>query len=110
MEFRTEKDSLGEMKVPASAHYGAQTRRAMENFPISGQPLRPAFIHALGRIKQAAARVNVALELLDGKIARAIEAAAIEVADGKWDSEFLIDVFQTGSGTSTNMNANEVIA
>src|SRR2546421_549283 len=110
MEYRTEKDSLGEMKVPAGALYGAQTQRAVENFPISGEPLPPAFIHALGGIKQAAARVNAALGLVDAKLAQAIEQAAAEVAEGKWDAEFPIDVFQTGSGTSSNMNANEVIA
>jgi len=110
MEYRTEKDSLGEMKVPAAAHYGAQTQRAVENFPISGEPLPPAFIHALGGIKQAAARVNAELGLLDRAIAKAIEQAAAEVTEGKWDAEFPIDVFQTGSGTSSNMNANEVIA
>jgi fumarate hydratase class II len=110
MEFRTEKDSLGEMKVPAKALYGAQTQRAVDNFPISGEPLPPAFIHSLGAIKQAAARVNAALGLLDPAMAKAIERAAAEVAGGTWDAEFPIDVFQTGSGTSTNMNANEVIA
>ncbi|HTM57558.1 MAG TPA: class II fumarate hydratase [Candidatus Udaeobacter sp.] len=110
MEFRTEKDSLGEMKVPAKALYGAQTQRAVDNFPISGEPLPPACIHSLGAIKQAAARVNAALGLLDPAMAKAIERAAAEVAGGTWDAEFPIDVFQTGSGTSTNMNANEVIA
>ena len=110
MEFRTEKDSLGEMKVPSKALYGAQTQRAVENFPISGEPLPPAFIHALGGIKQAAARVNAALGSIDPAIAKAIEQAAGEVAEGRWDAEFPIDVFQTGSGTSSNMNANEVIA
>src|SRR6266481_6623899 len=108
--FRMEKDSLGEMKVPATARYGAQTQRAVENFPISGEPLPPSFLHALGRIKQAAARVNATLELLERPIAKAIEQAAAEVAEGQWDAEFPIDVFQTGSGTSSNMNANEVIA
>ncbi|TMQ68348.1 MAG: class II fumarate hydratase [Candidatus Eisenbacteria bacterium] len=109
-DFRIEKDSLGEMKVPAKARYGPQTQRAVENFPISGQPLPPAFLHALGWIKVAAARVNAALGLLPADLAGAIERAAREVADGTWDAEFPIDVFQTGSGTSSNMNANEVIA
>ena len=109
-EFRIEKDSLGEMKVPAEAMYGPQTQRAVENFPISGQPLPPAFLHALGLIKAAAARVNGDLGLLDKDIAKAVEAASMEVAGGKWDAQFPIDVFQTGSGTSSNMNANEVIA
>jgi len=109
-EFRTEKDSLGEMKVPAAALYGPQTQRAVENFPISGQPLPPRVIHALGTVKMAAARVNAALGLLPAEVAGAIETAANEVMAGRWDAEFPIDVFQTGSGTSTNMNANEVIA
>ncbi len=109
-EYRTEKDSLGEMKVPSNALYGPQTQRAVENFPISGEPLPPRFIHALGSVKTAAARVNTALGLLPAEVAKAIESAAQEVASGKWDAEFPIDVFQTGSGTSTNMNANEVIA
>ncbi|HYM80504.1 MAG TPA: class II fumarate hydratase [Candidatus Limnocylindria bacterium] len=109
-EFRMEKDSLGEMRVPAAAMYGAQTQRAVENFPISGEPLPARFIHALGLIKVAAARVNSALGLLDAERAGPIEQAAREVWDGRWDAEFPIDVFQTGSGTSSNMNANEVIA
>jgi fumarate hydratase class II len=108
--YRTERDSLGEMKVPAAALYGPQTQRAIENFPISGQPLPPELIHALGLVKMAAAGVNQALGLVDAGIADAIERAATEVAEGRWDAEFPIDVFQTGSGTSTNMNANEVIA
>jgi len=109
-KYRIEKDSLGEMKVPASARYGAQTQRAVENFPISGQHMPPALIHALGLIKQAAARVNRDLGLLEPALADPIEQAAREVADGTWDDQFPIDIFQTGSGTSTNMNANEVIA
>jgi fumarate hydratase class II len=109
-EYRMEKDSMGEMKVPASARYGPQTQRAVDNFPISGDPMPPAFVHALGLIKMAAARVNAGLGLLDPAIAQAIERAASEVMEGKWDAEFPIDVFQTGSGTSSNMNANEVIA
>ena len=110
MAFRTEKDSMGEMQVPAQAYYGAQTQRAVENFPVSGRPLPPRFVSALGLVKLAAARVNRALGLLEAGPAGAIEAASREVADGRWNDEFPIDVYQTGSGTSTNMNANEVIA
>jgi fumarate hydratase class II len=109
-EFRVEKDSLGEMKVPAQAMYGPQTQRAVENFPVSGEPMPARFIHALGLVKAAAARVNGDLGLIESPMVKAIEQAAIEVAEGRWDAEFPIDVFQTGSGTSTNMNANEVIA
>jgi fumarate hydratase class II len=109
-ETRVEKDSLGEMQVPAEALWGPQTQRAVENFPISGEPMPPAFIHTLGLVKAAAARVNSALGLLEPAIAVAIEKAALEVAEGRWDAEFPVDVFQTGSGTSSNMNANEVIA
>ena len=109
-EYRTEKDSLGEMQVPAAALYGPQTQRAVDNFPISGQPLPAAFIHTLGLVKAAASRVNAGLGLVEPPIAKAIEQAAMEVAHGKWDAQFPIDVFQTGSGTSSNMNANEVIA
>jgi fumarate hydratase class II len=109
-EFRIEKDSLGEMKVPAAAMYGPQTQRAVDNFPVSGDPMPPAFIHTLGLIKAAAARANAALGTLDAGIAQAVEQAANEVAEGRWDAQFPIDVFQTGSGTSSNMNANEVIA
>ena len=109
-EFRIEKDSLGEMKVPAAARYGPQTQRAVENFPVSGQPMPAEFIHALGLVKQVCARVNGQLGLLEPGLAGAIEKAAGEVAEGRWDAEFPVDVFQTGSGTSTNMNANEVIA
>jgi len=110
MKTRTEKDSLGPLDVPADAYYGAQTQRAITNFPISGWPLPPRLIHAMGRIKRAAARTNLELRLLDKKRAGAIIAAAGEVADGKLDAQFPVDIFQTGSGTSTNMNANEVIA
>src|SRR6266446_10378066 len=109
-EFRIEKDSMGEMQVPAKAYYGAQTARAVENFPISPLRFSRRFIQALGRIKAACARANMQLRLLDERIGKAIEAAALEVAAGKFDGEFVVDVFQTGSGTSTNMNANEVIA
>jgi len=109
-EERIEKDSLGEMRVPAEALYGPQTQRAVENFPVSGQAMPPEFLHALGRVKQVCARVNSGLGLLEPALAAAIEQAAGEVADGRWDAQFPVDVFQTGSGTSTNMNANEVIA
>jgi fumarate hydratase class II len=108
--FRVETDSMGQMEVPQSALYGAQTARAAENFPISNLRFPRRFIRALGLIKQHAAKANLALGLLPEDIAKAIQAAAGEVADGKWDGEFILDVFQTGSGTSTNMNANEVIA
>ena len=108
--FRVERDSMGELKVPAEALWGAQTQRAVENFPISGRTLPHEFIGALGLIKQAAARANRSLQLLDARVAQAVDAAAAEVAAGRHDREFPIDVFQTGSGTSTNMNANEVIA
>jgi fumarate hydratase class II len=107
---RIERDSMGELEVPADALWGAQTQRAVQNFPISGVPLPHAFIAALGLVKQAAARANAALGLLAPELAQAIDAAAAEVAAGRHDAQFPIDVFQTGSGTSTNMNANEVIA
>jgi fumarate hydratase class II len=108
--FRTERDSMGELQVPSDALWGAQTQRAVQNFPISGRPLPRAFIRAIGVIKQAAALANAKLGLLDGAVAQAIAACAAEVADGRHDAHFPIDIFQTGSGTSTNMNANEVIA
>ncbi len=108
--FRIERDSMGELQVPADALWGAQTQRAVQNFPISGLPMPRAFIRALGLIKASAATVNQALGVLDKKRGQAIEAAALEVAAGTYDRHFPIDVFQTGSGTSTNMNANEVIA
>ena len=107
--FRIEKDSLGEVHVPANALYGAQTQRAVENFPISGQRFGRRFIQALGLLKKAAALTNQELGNLDGSIAEAIAAAAGEVAAGTWDEEFVLDIYQTGSGTSTNMNANEVV-
>jgi len=109
-QFRVESDSLGEMRVPAAAYYGAQTARAVENFPISGLRFSRGFVRALGLIKKHAAITNAELGLLDGRRAQAIQAAAQEVADGKFDAQFVVDIFQTGSGTSTNMNANEVIA
>ncbi|MFI9390822.1 class II fumarate hydratase [Streptomyces bauhiniae] len=109
-EYRTEHDSMGEVRVPAHAKWRAQTQRAVENFPVSGQHLERAHIEALARIKGAAAKVNADLGVLDRDVADAIRAAAEEVADGTWDEHFPVDVFQTGSGTSSNMNANEVIA
>ncbi len=109
-DVRIEKDSLGEVSVPAAALYGAQTQRAFENFPISGQRFGRRFIQALGWIKQAAAEANAGLGLLDDEVAKTIAAAAAEVASGKWDGEFVLDIYQTGSGTSTNMNTNEVVA
>jgi fumarate hydratase class II len=108
--YRIEKDSLGEMKVPASALWGAQTQRAVENFPISDLRFPREFVAALGMIKKAAAETNVELGLLDAGVAKEVIAAAQEVVDGKLHDNFVIDIFQTGSGTSTNMNANEVIA
>ena len=109
-EFRIEHDTMGEVRVPARALWRAQTQRAVENFPISGKPLEPAHVHALALIKAAAAQVNAELGVLDEGIADAVATAAREVADGHHDEQFPIDVFQTGSGTSSNMNANEVIA
>ncbi|HYL76736.1 MAG TPA: class II fumarate hydratase [Bryobacteraceae bacterium] len=110
MDYRLERDTMGEMRVPADALYGAQTQRAVENFPISGLRFPRAFIRALGLIKSAAARVNGRLGELPPEVAAAIEKAADDVAAGKYDDQFVVDIFQTGSGTSTNMNANEVIA
>src|ERR1051325_7823667 len=109
-KFRTETDSMGQMQVPAEVYYGAQTARAIENFPISNLRFPRSFIRALGLIKKHAAAVNAGLGLLPDNIATAIQKAAQEVVEGKWDSEFVVDIFQTGSGTSTNMNANEVLA
>ena len=109
-KFRTEKDSMGELQVPADALYAAQTQRAVENFPISGLTMPRAFIRALGLVKSCCAVANHGLDLLDESIAAAIQVAAEGVASGQYDEHFPIDVFQTGSGTSTNMNANEVIA
>jgi len=117
-QFRTEKDSMGEVQVPAGAYYGAQTQRAVDNFPISGWQLPPALIHAMGWVKYACAIANRDLGRLSGsgknplsdKQVESLLAACIEVREGKWNSEFPIDVFQTGSGTSSNMNVNEVIS
>jgi fumarate hydratase class II len=108
--YRVEHDSMGDVRVPREAKWRAQTQRAVENFPISGQRIERAHIAALARIKGAAAKVNAGLGVLDQDVAEAIQAAAAEVADGRWDAHFPVDVFQTGSGTSSNMNANEVIA
>jgi fumarate hydratase class II len=110
VEFRIEHDTMGEVKVPRDALWRAQTQRAVENFPISGRPLEPALVHALAQIKASAALVNAELGVLDGEQAAAIVAAADKVATGEYDAEFPIDTFQTGSGTSTNMNVNEVLA
>ena len=108
--YRIEKDSMGPVQVPADALYAAQTQRAVDNFPVSGIRFSRSFIRALALIKLAAAQVNQHLGHLDASLAAAIVQAAQEVADGRWDNDFPIDIFQTGSGTSTNMNANEVIA
>ena len=114
MKYRIEKDTMGEVKVPRDALWGAQTQRALENFKISGIkfafPFGRSFIEALGIIKFAAASSNQKLKLLDARKAQAIKIAAKEVMSGKHDNQFPLDVFQTGSGTSTNMNANEVIS
>jgi fumarate hydratase, class II len=118
IDFRTEHDSMGDVRVPAGAYYGAQTQRAIDNFPISGEPLPPELIHALGLVKYAAAVANRDLGKLTGsgknplnqKQVEALLQACREVTDGKFDNEFPLDIFQTGSGTSSNMNANEVIA
>jgi len=108
--FRTEHDSMGELQVPADALWGAQTQRAVDNFPISGRPMPREFIRALGLIKAAAAQVNGDLGLLGKTMSSTVQKAALRVAEGEFDAHFPIDVFQTGSGTSSNMNANEVIA
>nr|MBA2285440.1 aspartate ammonia-lyase [Ktedonobacteraceae bacterium] len=109
-ETRVERDSMGEMRVPADVYYGASTQRAVLNFPISDLRFPRQFIQALGQIKQAAAHTNAKLGLVAPQVAEAIAQAAQEVIDGKLDQQFVLDIFQTGSGTSTNMNANEVIA
>ncbi len=109
-KFRTETDSMGEMQVPANAYYGAQTARAVENFPISELRFPRSFIRALGLIKKHAAITNQRLGVLPSRLSAAIQKAAREVIEGRLDSQFVVDIFQTGSGTSTNMNANEVIA
>ena len=109
-EFRIEHDSMGEVRVPTRAKWRAQTQRAVENFPISGRGLEPAHISALGRIKAACATVNAEYGVIDKDLAEAVRDAANEVAEGRWNDQFPVDVFQTGSGTSSNMNANEVVA
>jgi len=109
-EYRIEHDSMGDVRVPAAAKWRAQTQRAVENFPVSGQRISRAHIEALARIKAAAAKINAKLGVLDDDVAAAIAEVAAEVARGDWDAEFPIDVFQTGSGTSSNMNTNEVLA
>jgi fumarate hydratase class II len=108
--FRIERDTMGEVRVPASARWGAQTQRAVQNFPVSGLRLDPAVLRALARLKGAAARVNAGLGVIEPVVAEAIATAAAEVAGGRWDDQFPVDVFQTGSGTSSNMNMNEVLA
>lgn len=109
-EFRIEKDSMGEIKVPKNAYYAAQTQRAVDNFPISGIPFSRSMIKALGIVKASCAKVNADLGLIDSEVASYIMKASQEVIDGKLDDHFPLDIFQTGSGTSTNMNTNEVIA
>src|SRR5690606_1705206 len=108
--FRSEHDSMGELEVPTDALWGAQTQRAVQNFPVSGRPMPRGFIRALGLVKAAAAEVNAGLGLLPAARAAAIRKAALEVSAGEHDAHFPIDIYQTGSGTSSNMNANEVIA
>ncbi|WP_099331570.1 class II fumarate hydratase [Actinomyces minihominis] len=109
-EYRIEHDTMGEVKVPRDALYSAQTQRAVENFPISGETLNPHHIAALGQIKRAAALANAELGVVDDEVAKAIVEASDQVIEGKHDKEFPIDIFQTGSGTSSNMNTNEVVA
>ncbi|MGH3744847.1 MAG: lyase family protein, partial [Mycobacteriales bacterium] len=109
-EFRVEHDSMGDVRVPQAAKWRAQTQRAVENFPVSGVRLERAHIAALAHIKGAAAQVNAELGVIPAPMAKAIQEAAAEVAAGRWDDEFPLDVFQTGSGTSSNMNTNEVLA
>src|SRR5690625_1654343 len=108
--YRIEHDTMGEVRVPASALYRAQTQRAVENFPISGQGLEPAHVHALAQVKKAAARANAELGVLDPAISEAIVTAADQVIAGDHDDQFPVDTYQTGSGTSSNMNKNDVMA
>ena len=108
--FRTERDSMGDMLVPADAYYGASTQRAVLNFPVSSLRFSRNFNRGLAQIKQVAAQVNMELGTLDASIGEAIVQAAQDVIDGQLEDHFVVDIFQTGSGTSTNMNANEVIA
>ena len=109
-DFRKERDSMGEFNVPAAAYYGANTMRAVLNFPLSELRFSRSFIEAISNIKLAAAQTNMELGLLEENLGTAIVEAATEVAGGKFDDQFVVDIFQTGSGTSTNMNANEVIS
>ena len=109
-EFRTEKDSMGEFQVPIDSKYGASTARAVDNFPISNLKFSRSFIKALGEVKKACAQVNLKNKLLDKKIANSIVDSAQQIINGEHDKDFVVDIFQTGSGTSTNMNANEIIA
>ncbi|MDK6300946.1 lyase family protein, partial [Streptococcus agalactiae] len=109
-EFRIEHDTMGEVKVPKEALYAAQTQRAVQNFPISGKGLSDHHIAALGQVKRAAAIANLELGVIDEATSKAIQQAAEEVIENKHDKEFPIDIFQTGSGTSSNMNTNEVVA
>ena len=109
-DYRKEQDSMGEFDVPAAAYYGANTMRAVLNFPLSDLRFSRSFIEAISNIKLAAAQTNMELGLLDEKLGNAIVEAATEVASGNFDDQFVVDIFQTGSGTSTNMNANEVIS
>ncbi|PYY16323.1 MAG: aspartate ammonia-lyase, partial [Acidobacteria bacterium] len=107
---RLEKDSIGPKEIPANVYYGVQTARAVDNYPISGMRAHPTLIRAIAMIKRASAEANKELGLIDAKVADAIIAAAQEVIDGKWDREFVVDVFQAGAGVSFHMNSNEVIA
>src|SRR5688500_17735838 len=109
-EYRIEHDTMGEVRVPTDAKWAAQTQRAVDNFPISGLRIERSLIPALASIKGASALVNARLKVIDKRVAEAIAAVADEVAGGQWDSEFPVDVYQTGSGTSSNMNINEVLA
>ena len=109
-EFRIEEDSMGGVRVPAGAYYGAQTQRAFENFPVSGERMPMPVVSAVALVKGLAAEVNAGLGILPPELAEAISRAAREVLEGKFDDQFVVDVFQTGSGTSTNMNVNEVLA
>lgn len=109
-DFRIEKDSMGEVRVPMEAYYSAQTQRALENFPVSGIRFNSAFISALGYVKFAAAKANEELGLIEQPISKAIQKASMEIVENKFDQDFVLDIFQTGSGTSSNMNANEIIA
>src|SRR5438445_9878024 len=106
---RTEKDSLGTKEIPANVYYGIQTARAVENYPISGMRAHPTLIRAFGMVKEAAAEANRDLGLMEKEIADAIVNAAKEVQQGRWNNEFVVDVFQAGAGVSFHMNANEVI-